>query len=293
MSPLEMPPPLAVPAEPGIVTVRSMRMTHGLAAGLHYQVTPRTSVSFRGDGHRVRYQDDNLFGNESAGVSAEISRTLSRRTSGGITYNRSWFHQPQGRERTIVDAGSLSLTRALTEHMSVSFSVGRWWAHTYGQENVPLGSVLATLLDTPSIVRSSSSFYSAWTGDANLLTHWQWEKVNFNLRYGRSISINNLLGRPANTQSLTLNIGRQFGRATLFSASVSYSQSKFFNLQDPIRIDSGTARAELSRPLGSGLDFSIFADYSRPFRGIAPSLRFDHLQGGIRLTFHLPRVQPS
>ena len=293
-SPSAVPEPLAIPAaDQGLVTLRSNRMTHSADVSLGYQASLRTMFSMRGSVHRTRYQDDNLFGGDQASISAQIQRSLTSRTSVGIVYQGAGFRQPGGLDRTIVHSGSLLLNRELNPHVTVNFSAGRWWSHSTGREVIPLSPVLADLLGKPALIRAASRSSASWTGSANLLTHWQWRQVDFGFSYNRSITNNNLLSRPANTQSFTLSLGRQLGKSATLSGNIVYQQHKFFTLRDSDRLDQGTLRVNFARKLFAGLDFSIFANYSKLLKGTEWSSLFDHAQGGIRLTYHLPRVRPS
>jgi hypothetical protein len=90
-----------------------------------------------------------------------------------------------------------------------------------------------------------------------------------------------------------MNIGRLLGRSTSVFGSIIYQQSDFFTMQDVRRLDQGVLVANLSRPLIAGLDLSVFINYSKLFRGVERSFLFDHLQGGVRLSYQFPRMRPS
>ena len=292
-SPSPVPEPLTIPAEQGLVTLRSNRMTHNADVNLSYLAGRNTMFSVGGSAERRRYQDGNLFGSEHASIAVQVQRTLSPRTSVAIAYQGSGFRQPGGLDRTIVQAGSLSLQRQFTPHLTIRLTAGRWWSHSTGREVIPLSPVLSDLLGTPALIRDNSLSFSSWTGSANLLTHWQWRKVDFGFTYDRGITNNNLLSRPADTQSFGLSLGRQFGKSAFLSGNAVYQQHEFFTLRDADRIDQGVLRVIFSRKLFAGLDFSMFANYSKLLQEAKRSFLFDHAQGGIRFTYHLPRVRPS
>jgi hypothetical protein len=289
----DVPPPLAVPAEGHLVTLRSTRMSHAVHASLGYQAGRNVRLDFAASAHSRRYQDDSLFGGDSGTVSTGLQRTLGRRTAVGISYQGSLFHQPDGLDRTTVHNASLSLTRVLTRHLQVTLGAGRLWSYSVGQAEVPLAPVLADLLGTSSLIRPGSRFFAAWTGSANLQSHWQWRKVNFGLGYDRSISNSNLLGRPAQAQNVTLTLGKLLGRSTTLSGSVSYGQNRFFNIVNYTRLDQGVLAVQLARPLFAGLDLSMFYNYSRLLKGVQRSAPFEHMRAGVMLTVRLPRVRPS
>jgi hypothetical protein len=148
------------------------------------------------------------------------------------------------------------------------------------------------LYDTPVLVREFSQNYQFWTINADLVTRWQWNRVNFDLGYDRSIENNNLLGRPSDRQSGTLRLGRGFGRTASFSGSVIYERHSFFNVQNSPRLDQGVVRADFKRQMASLFDFSIFAAYNKILRGVEQRSRFDHFRAGLRLSFQFPRVRP-
>jgi hypothetical protein len=194
-------------------------------------------------------------------------------------------------DRTFSHSGKLFLSRQLTRHLTVSISGGRLWSFSEGGAVIPLSPLLTEIFGTPALSRDDSRFVAFWTGAANLLSHWQWQKVNISFGYNRSISANNLLGRPAQTHALELDLGRLLGRSTFVSGYISYARSDFYTLKDSRELDQGTARVSLSRPLVGGLDFSIFVNYSRLFRGVENTSLFNHLQGGVSFVYQLPRVR--
>lgn len=285
--------PLVFPAEPGVVRLRSLRMVNSAQAGLSYQPSFNTRVLFKGGFERVRYQDDSLFGGESASLSGQVERTLSARTAAGLNYEGNWYHQSGSAERMVVHNGTLSLSRQLTAHMTISVSGGRSWSYSDGKTSVPLSPTLSDLLGTPFLLRNGSRSFSSWIGGANLLTHWQWKKVNFGVTYDRSITNSNLLERPAQTQSVTFNAGRQLGKFAIISGSVVYQQNKFFTLQNVGRIDQGVVVVEFSRRLASGLNFSIFYNGTRLLKGAVGPITLDNTRTGIRLSYQFPSMRPS
>jgi hypothetical protein len=156
----------------------------------------------------------------------------------------------------------------------------------------PLPSLLADLLGTPFLFRESAKNFASWTAAANLLAHWQWDSVDFAFTYDRSISNANLLNKPADTQTFKLSASRLLGSSASLTGSLLYGQNRFFSVQNYRRLDQGTVTVSLSRPLVTGLDLSVFASYARLLRGIGASSSLDHVQGGIRFIYHVPRVQP-
>ena len=285
-------PPLTIPAQQGLVTVRSFSMTHMAQGGLSYQPSLSTRFSVQGDFRRLRYQDHNLFGSDNANISARAERSLTRRTVLGILYGGSWFHQPGGvLGRTITHNGSLFLSQELTRHVTFSATGGRSWSFSTGNQVIPLSPELSDLLGVPVLIRSFSQSFSSWIGSANLLAHWQ--GVNFGFAYSRAVMNNNLLGRPALTQSFSLNFGKQLGRSSNVAGSIAYQQNDLFTVQNLGRLEQGVASVNFTRKLGSGLDFSMFGNYSRMLHGVQTPFVFNRLQGGIRFAFNLPRVRAS
>ena len=282
-------PPLTIPAQQGLVMVRSSSMTHVARVGLSYKPSLQTKFSVEGNFQRQRYQDPSLFGSESAGITARAERSLTSRTALGISYGGSWFHQPGVPGRSITHTGSLLLRRQLTEHVTVSASGGRSWSYSTGIQLIPLSPVLSGLLGVPALTGNLSQSFTSWSGNASLLAHWQ--RINFGFAYGRGIANSNMLGRPANSQSFTLSFGKLLGRSLSVTGSVAYQQSDFFTVQNLGRMDQGMASLNFTRKLGSVLDFSIFANYSRMLNGVQSSLVFNRLQAGIRFAFNLPRVR--
>jgi hypothetical protein len=285
--------PLAIPAEQALVTLRTVRKSSTAEANLAYQASPYTRVSIGLGYGRLRYQDNSFHGSERAGVSAQIEHALSPRTAVGIGYDGERFRQPAGLDRTIAHRGSLSLSRKLTRYSTVKLSAGRLWSYSGGSEVISLSPVLADMFGTPTLLRRDSRFFASWTGSANLLTHWQWRRVNFGFVYARSITNNNLLGSPANTQSFTVTIGRLLGRSTRAFVSMVYQQNDFITFKDSHRLDQGVVVATVSRPLIGGLDLSIFFNYAKLFKGVERPFLFDHMQGGVRLSYQFPRMRPS
>jgi hypothetical protein len=292
MDPSAIAEPLVIPADQGLVTIRTVRRSSTAEANLAYQATNYTRLSMTAKYGRLRYQNGGLFGSESAVISAQLEQALTPRTAVGIGYDGRWFHQPGGLDRTLVHSGNLSFFRKLTQYATLRLSVGRLWSYSDGRD-ISLSPVLADILGTQTLTRRDSRHFASWTGSAELLTHWQWRKVNLSLAYGRSITNNNLLGSPANTQSLTMNIGRLFGRSNTVSGSLIYQRSDLFTLQDSRRLDQGVAMVSFSRPLFAGLDVSMFFNYSKLFRGVEEYFRVGHIRSGMNISYQFPRLRPS
>jgi hypothetical protein len=289
---LGTPLPAFVGPPQGSIPLYSFRTSNSSQAQLSHALSARTSLSFGASYNWMRYRDDDFPGSDHIGVSASVGRMLTQKTSLGFGYFGGRLEQPGGGELTWLHGARVSLSRQLAPGLQASIGYGPVWIRSSGQEEVPLSPVLANLLGTPTLFRDSSrSFLTlGWNGAISLSKRW--EQTSIGIGYSRGISSRNALSSVSKSNAASVSLGRRIGQGIAnISASASYIRSEFITLQNVGRFDHASGTISLSRQIASGMDFSIFARYSRLLTSAHEAVYAGRAHYGINFVFHFPRVR--
>jgi hypothetical protein len=281
--------PVQSPSD-GLITLRSIQMTNSTNANLFHALSSRTMLSFGAGYARTRFEDQNLFGNNLYTASATISRSLTPRTSVGISYQAGRMDLSSVFNRTVNQEVALVITELIGHRTVLSLQGGPSRIETRAQETIPLSSLVADLLDRPSLTHTTSRAAVGWLGIASIASNIH--NLGVNVRYKRSVAGIGGLGGASLSQAAAVNLAREIGQKTSIFAGVSYTHSQMLGTVNPIRLDQEGFTASVTRRFTRDLDLTSFFVYTKVLRGLHGTTLVNRNSVGVSLVYNFHRLTP-
>lgn len=115
------------------------------SAQANFVVTPRTIVSFGGDGFLSHYASGNLIGARGYNGRAQIQYRLSKLTSVGLSYQHTYYFFPKVFGESRVDTFAAQIGHRINKDWVASLQGGAYIADVQGLQSVALDPLIAYL----------------------------------------------------------------------------------------------------------------------------------------------------
>jgi len=162
-----------------------------LQGGLDVKIieSPRTAITFGGQGFEVWRQSALLVGVEGYSAHGTIEHKLNKSTSVGFIYQRQHFDFPKAFGQADIDTGELFLGTNLGAHWSLVLRGGVFHSEVKGLQTVALNPVVAALLGQTASIQAFYREDIYPSGQISLTRKFKTASLNFS--YAQTVSPGN------------------------------------------------------------------------------------------------------